>query len=208
MKLNVYVDAFNLYYGCVKNTPYRWLNIASLCRKKLPQDQINHIKYFTALVSARPNDPDQPIRQQTFIRALETLPNLTVIYGSFLSSVVRMRLANPLPGGPTTIEVIKTEEKGSDVNLATHLLNDGHLGLYEGAVVISNDSDLVEPIKIVINQLGLPVGILNPYVNRPSRQLLQHATFFKHIRKNDLKASQFPHSLTDKNGTFRKPSSW
>jgi hypothetical protein len=77
------------------------------------------------------------------------------------------------------------------------LLNDGHLGVYEGAVVISNDSDLVEPIKIVINQLGLPVGVLNTHVKKPSRQLLQHASFFKHIRRNDLQKSQFPPTLTD-----------
>lgn len=194
MRLNVYIDAFNLYYGCVKNTPYRWLNLGLLCKRKFPNDQINHIKYFTALVSARPNDPDKPVRQQTFIRALETLPNLTVIYGSFLSHVIWMPLAYPVSGGPTYVQVIKTEEKGSDVNLATHLLNDGHLGLYEVAVVVSNDSDLAEPIRIVINQLGLPVGVLNPQIGKgkkPSWQLLQTATFFRHIRKNDLKNSPY-----------------
>ena len=36
----------------------------------------------------------------------------------------------------------KTEEKGSAVNLAVHLLNDGWLDAYDCAVVISNDSDL------------------------------------------------------------------
>jgi hypothetical protein len=40
MKTNVYVDGFNLYYGCLKNTPFRWLNIAELCRLMLPKDTI------------------------------------------------------------------------------------------------------------------------------------------------------------------------
>jgi uncharacterized LabA/DUF88 family protein len=205
---NIYVDGFNLYYGCLKNTAYRWLDLAALCRVLLPNDHINRIKYFTALVSARPNDPDQHVRQQTYIRALQTLPNLQVIYGHFLSHAVWMPLVNPVPGGPTHAQVIKTEEKGSDVNLATHLLNDGYQNDYELAVVVSNDSDLVEPIKIVISQLKLPVGVLNPHSGTPSQQLSTHAAFFRHIRPSALKVSQFPPSLTDSNGTFHKPRSW
>ncbi len=91
MKTNVYVDGFNLYYGCLKNTPYRWLDIAELCRLMLPKDHINQIKYFTALVSARPTDPDQPVRQQTYLRALRTIPNFTLVYGSFLMGKSKQR---------------------------------------------------------------------------------------------------------------------
>ena len=76
MKTNVYVDGFNLYYGCLKHTPYKWLDIAKLCRLILPRDQVNQIKYFTALVSARPGDPDLPMRQLTYLRALATLVTL------------------------------------------------------------------------------------------------------------------------------------
>jgi len=39
--------------------------------------------YFTALVSPRPNDPQQAQRQQTFIRALKKFPNVSIHYGSF-----------------------------------------------------------------------------------------------------------------------------
>ena len=208
MKVNVYVDGFNLYYGCLKNTRYRWLDLNALCHLMLPNDHINKIKYYTAKISARPHDPDQPVRQQTYLRALQTLPNVEIIYGHFLTSIIRARLAQTMPGLPATVEVIKTEEKGSDVNLATHLLHDGHLNRFETAVVVSNDSDLLEPIKIVINELTLPVGVLCPYSKNPSRQLLNNATFFKHIRPNQLAACQFPLSLTDRNGTFTKPARW
>src|SRR4029079_2738708 len=77
----VYVDGFNLYYGCLRGTPYRWLNISKLTQYLLPNDQILQINYYTALVSARPHDPDQPIRQNTYIRALKTIPHLTVTLG-------------------------------------------------------------------------------------------------------------------------------
>jgi hypothetical protein len=63
MLATVYVDAFNLYYGCLKSTPYRWLDLAKLCQLLLPKDTIQAIKYFTALVSARPHDPQQPVHE-------------------------------------------------------------------------------------------------------------------------------------------------
>jgi hypothetical protein len=59
MKVNIYVDGFNLYYGAGKGTPYRWLNIAEMCGLLLPHDQIVQIKYFMAKVNPRPTDPDQ-----------------------------------------------------------------------------------------------------------------------------------------------------
>jgi len=207
MKTYVYVDAFNLYFGCVKNTPYKWLDLSKLCAILLPQHQIERIKYFTAYVKALPNNPDAPRRQQTYIRALQTLSHLEIVYGHFLSHNVRMPLAHPIVGQPRTVEVLKTEEKGSDVNLAVQLLHDAYQNRYESAVVISGDSDLLSAVQIVKNELGKPVGVLNPQ-KRPSRMLQQHATFYKHIRPGVLAASQFPRVLKDQHGTFNKPSEW
>jgi hypothetical protein len=65
MRVNVYIDGFNLYYGAVKGTPYRWLNLAEMCRLLLPRDQVLQIKYFTALVNPRSSDPDVLIRLLT-----------------------------------------------------------------------------------------------------------------------------------------------
>lgn len=208
MKTIVYVDGFNLYYGSVKGTAYKWLDPLKLCQHLLPKNQILRIKYFTALVSARPGDPDQPTRQQIYLRALRTLPNLEIIYGHFLEHEVSMPLAHPRPGGPRYATVLKTEEKGSDVNIAAHMINDGYQGLYQVAILISNDSDLVEPIRIVRNELKLPVGVLNPFVRSPSFELRKTATFVKPIRQGVLSASQFPPSLKDGDGRFHKPASW
>ncbi|MCC7018016.1 MAG: NYN domain-containing protein [Rhodospirillales bacterium] len=208
MKAIVYVDGFNLYYGALKRTPYKWLNIMTLCNFLLPKNRIVGIKYFTALVTARPNDPDQPTRQQIYLRALRTLPNLEIIYGHFLEHVIFMPLADPAPDMPKRTRVIKTEEKGSDVNIASHLVNDGHKKRYEAAILISNDSDLVEPVKIVRGELRLPVGVLNPIPDKPSHELRKYATFVKPIRKGVLAASQFPPTMQDAVGTFHKPPTW
>ena len=207
MKTYVYIDAFNLYFGCVKGTLYKWLDLSKLCGILLPRHRIEGIKYFTAHVKSLPNSPDAPARQQIYLRALRTLRNLEIIYGHFLSHHVRMPLANPGLGQPKTVEVIKTEEKGSDVNLAIHLLHDAYQNRYEGAVIVSGDSDLLAAVQIVKNELGKPVGVLNPQ-KRPSRMLEQHATFYKHIRPGVLAASQFPKTLVDEHGTFSKPPQW
>jgi uncharacterized LabA/DUF88 family protein len=196
-----------LYYGALKKTPYKWLNLDLMCRKLLPRNSVESIKYFTARVSARPHDQDQPIRQQTYLRALATLPNIHIIYGHFLTHEISMPVAGCSPHKQQYVKVIKTEEKGSDVNLAAHLVNDGHKGLYEAAVLITNDSDLQEPVRIVRHELGLVVGIINPY-QRASRALVQHASFVKTIRKGLLAATQFPDTLHDAHGTFTKPKGW
>lgn len=118
-----------------------------------------------------------------------------------------MALVMP-PGQPQQYaKVIKTEEKGSDVNLATHLLHDAHMGRFDVAVVISNDSDLLEPIKIVRQELHKQVGILNPHPN-PSRALLPPIDFIKQIRAGVLTTAQFAPKLTDQHGTFTEPGSW
>lgn len=204
---NVYIDGFNLYYGCVKGTPYKWLNIAELCRLSLPKHyQIHRIRYFTALVKPRPSNPQQDMRQQTFIRALQTLPSLTVHYGEFLQSEVRMYLAHPPAKGPSTALVIKTEEKGSDVNLATYLLMDAYDRDFDVAVIITDDSDLAEPINIVRRKLKHNVTVLSP--RGKSRTLSQAATKFWQITAANLAASQFPPTFTDANGIITKPATW
>jgi uncharacterized LabA/DUF88 family protein len=204
----VYVDGFNLYYGAIKGTPYKWLDISKMVHLLLPKNQVLKIKYFTALVHSRPKDPDQPLRQQIFLRALRTIPNLEIILGHFLSHEVSMPLANCPPGKQKYVNVIKTEEKGSDVNIATHMLHDGYQGAYAAAIVISNDSDLVEAIKIVRTELKKSVIVLNPFKDTPSQELNRFATFVKPIRLGVLAASQFSDPLKDRTGTFHKPPTW
>jgi len=119
-----------------------------------------------------------------------------------------MLLAEPPPGGPRFARVTKTEEKGSDVNIAAHLIHDAHKGFFDVAVLVTNDSDLMEPIKIVRREVGLQVGILNPHEQTPSQMLLKHASFMKQIRHGVLAASQFPHVLKDEKGVFHKPKAW
>ncbi|MGA0546966.1 NYN domain-containing protein [Brevundimonas sp. VNH65] len=208
MRTRVYIDGFNLYYGCLKGTPHKWLDPFALCSALLPRNQVEHVRYFTARISARPNDPDQAVRQQTYLRALATVPEITVHLGHFLTHEVTMPDAVAWTAGRYRgVQVIKTEEKGSDVNLATHLLMDAFDDAFDMAVVVSNDSDLKEPMALVRNRFKKGVGILNPQQN-VSRALQPLAHFIKPIRSGALAAAQFPAQLTDSAGVFQKPVRW
>jgi uncharacterized LabA/DUF88 family protein len=201
---NVYVDGFNLYYRCLKETPYKWLDLAKFCELLLPRHDIKRIRYFTAIVESR-RDPRRQQRQQSYIRALRTIPNLSVHYGHFRTDVIRLPLAQPPPGGARIVEVLKTEEKGSDVNLATLMLVDACREDCQVAVVVSNDSDLKAPIAAVRTELGCRVGVLVPG-KTPWSAL--PADFYRPIRQRLLAVSQFPLSLHDARGTIRKPPGW
>jgi uncharacterized LabA/DUF88 family protein len=134
----------------VRKTPYRWLDLAALCSTMLTNNQINRIRYFTALVTPRPGDPQQRNRQEIYLRALRTIPNLTIHTGRYLSNKVWMMRAN----GSGKVEVLKSEEKGSDVNLASYLLIDAYRSQCDVAVIISNESDLVFLIEHIKQHVG------------------------------------------------------
>ncbi len=208
MRLAAYVDGFNLYYGAVRGTPYKWLDLYALIQLLFPAEQIVALKYFTALVKARPDDPDKITRQLAFLRALKTRPAVEIIYGTFLSHAVSMVLTGSPPGKPQFVKVVKTEEKGSDVNIAAHMIHDGHLGRYEMAVLVTNDSDLTEPVRIVTQDLGLRVAVVNPHPGHASRSLVKYATTVRQIRAGLLAASQLPDTLQDAHGTIHKPHNW
>ena len=117
-------------------------------------------------------------------------------------------LGGSLPGSPQFVKVLKTEEKGSDVNIATHMIHDGHRGRYDLAVLVTNDSDLTEPVRIVTQELRLRVAVVNPHPRQASRSLIKYATTVRQIRPGLLAASQLPASLRDANGTIHKPPDW
>lgn len=213
LKANFYVDGFNLYYGCVKDTAWKWLDLASLCKRGYPELEITRIRYFTARVSATLPDQSCPQRQDIYLRALKTTKDLSIHFGFFQPNPKWQPLVHPPAKGPQKAYVIDTEEKGSDVNLASYLLFDGFQKDYEAAIVVSNDSDLCEPIRLARQELGFPVSVFVPASvrgRRPSIELrkVSEPQYYKQIRQKALKACQFPPSLTDATGKFSKPKSW
>lgn len=208
MRTSLYVDGFNLYYGAVKGTTHKWLDLKAAFSAILPDPhRIIAIKYFTAGVSGK-LDPRQPIRQQTYWRALvRWIPELEIFKGTFLTHAVSLPLVEPV-GVRRVEKVLKTEEKGSDVSLAVHLLNDAWLDAYDCAVVVSNDSDLAEAMRLVrTHHPGKRLGLIFPRESgHPSRELVKHAHFVKHLGSTVLAASQLPSAIPGTN--IRKPAGW
>ena len=209
MITNIYVDGFNLYYRALKDTPFRWLDLRKLAEVLFPEDTIHRVSYFTALLDARRDNPSQPQRQQAYMRALATLPGFEVYYGTFRPRIKLRPLVEAVPGLPTHVLVRDSEEKGSDINLATRLLVDGFNGEYEQAVVASNDADFSGPMRYVRDDLGLRVTLVNPDARNPSpRDLASAATYVKRLWKSHLRRSQLPDSLADEIGTITRPGGW
>ena len=213
-----YIDGFNLEYGLpdrpIGGKEGRWLNPVELLRRAAPVRDLRFVKYFTAPLvvnelSKRRGDLNQSARQAEYWRALKTLPNLEVILGHFRVDKKSMPLAN-LSGPLKYAMVWKTEEKGSDVNLAAHLVWDAARGAFDRAVVVSNDSDLAEAIHIATREIGREVYVLSPPRHRATvKALCDAATESRVIRPQLIRRAQFPPSIPDgAGGTITKPAEW
>lgn len=220
MRTIVYVDGFNLYYRMLRGRPQmKWLDQVALVREILSSDHdVIRLNYYIARVSARAHDPQAPARQAIYFKALKSVPEVVVHEGSFMTSEPWMPLASPPQGKPdgyawtlpppTTVRVIKSEEKGSDVNLGAHLVRDALTGAFDVAVVVTNDSDLVEPVRIAVQEAGKRVGLLVP-VKYPTQSLIDVASFHLRIRPGHLARAQFPETVVLEDGTtVARPPTW
>lgn len=219
-RIAYYVDGFNLYHGCFDNhlnrsawRAYRWLDLHEFCDRIYPQGETVTVRYFTAMVDTDPRNPSSSIRQATYHRALRAQGNVEIHLGRFSRYSKLRTIANSESHTATPKEpreealVLETREKGSDVNLASFLLLDGFRDLYDLAVVISNDSDLATPIRMVREELGKQVAIVNPR-KKTAFDLKGIANSYRSIRRIWLENAQLPESLSDPIGEITRPESW
>ena len=211
-KTIVYIDGFNLYYR-LKSTPYKWLNLQKLSSFYLDSKKHNiiKIKYFTAPVKAKLKDPHNTIRQNVYLRALRTIPNMEIVLGHFKKRQVKGALSYYQKGkyieGTDIVTVTKWEEKESDVNMAIHLIEDGYENQYDCAVLISNDTDLKTPLSRVKRKLKKLVGVISPYkTTHIALQKFSH--FHKTISVEALQQCQFSEKMQDAKGPFFCPPEW
>lgn len=243
MRVGVYVDGFNLYFGaralCGRGTPgWRWLDVRALAESLLTPSwrdrgaRVERVVYCTARVSGA-EDQSSPNEQDVYIRALLEHGSVDhVAFGTFVSRVRRAPLAEhagkgrpvaararwpvrvrdgagrDIPNASFMVSYLDREEKGTDVNVATHLLVDVLLGFVQAAIVISNDSDLELPLRIA--RRNVPVGVVNP-TNRPLAGKL-HGSWFEgphdHWWQRIDEDRYRSHQLPDLVGRYRKPAGW
>ncbi len=220
----VYIDGFNLYYGCLKGSSHKWLDLKKTFFKLLGNEHdIVKIKYFTTNILKRGNNEASRIRQRNYLNAIKNhMPELEIHYGYFLNSVVTAKHANP---PPKFVPIHKTEEKGTDVNIGLEILNDAWTEKYDCAVLVSNDSDLSKALELIKKNHQKIVGVVVPILfaenkdhkkARPenivpvSKKLTQYADFiYRYIRPSLLSDSQLPDEVPNKSfKPYKKPKEW
>lgn len=250
MRVGVYVDGYNLYYGgrkhCGRGTAgWRWLDVRALVETLLaekavdwPSASLERIVYRTARISAAHNASGSQ-DQDVYLKALLAAGSVDHIgYGNYISKVVKRPLAvekggsgksrhHPVlvaptwpimvqdGGAPVTdavfmASVARFEEKGSDVNVAAHLLVDVLTSVVDAVIVISNDSDLRMPVHEAWNRV--PVGLVNPGGGYTAGALSMNAGtglgsgnhWWRTLNSGDYTGHQLP----DPAGRYTRPPGW
>jgi uncharacterized LabA/DUF88 family protein len=150
-----YIDGFNLYYGLVSQTPYRWLDLQRLCELLRPMENIQRVVYFTARIfgSAR-------AKQDAYLLALLTRPLIRIVEGNFKRKTIEC-LHEDCPSYQRRFFKSR-EEKRTDVNIAIAMLDDAYRNECDRLILISGDSDLVPAIEMIGKRF--PALKINVYI--------------------------------------------
>lgn len=202
----IYIDGFNLYYGAVKGTLYKWLDIERYFRLTRHHDEIVQIYYFTALIDGRTSD-----NQKTYLRALATSPLIEIILGKFKYKNLFCRVKHCDFQGSKRFRV--SEEKRTDVNIALQMMDDAFNERCENFILVTGDSDLVPAVQRVKSfSPDKKIIVYIPSRNhRRSAATELRAVADKHsdLPLLLLKRSQYPSRIPDGSGGYiEKPDSW
>ncbi len=226
MRTVVYIDGYNLYYGALKGTPYKWLDVVKLftgiCHIQDPGTAISSVKFFTAPIKARVATRGELsfISQNTYHRAL-------INHGSTLVEIIKgyhtLELGKP-PKYQTPIvknervDVWELEEKQTDVNIALHMYRDATSGNYDQVVLVTNDSDLIPALEFIrLDKPDIQIGVIIPRKESgggsdkrpPNKGLSDIANWTRgHILSEELAAAQLPKNVPTKKKPASKPDYW
>ena len=218
MRTVVYVDGYNLYYGLLRKTTLKWLDVVALFREHLlaNEAELVQVRYYTAPVLGRMCDnPESPQRQRIYLQALRRLyPDLLVIVeGKIQATKSFQRLVRPIPEAPALQRVLVHgfNEKKTDVNLAADLISGAWTDAYEQAVVCSNDTDLEAALATVRRhhpnlRLGLVAPVPGDDHRRASSDLAAHAHWAKPLSPVHLRNAQLPERIP--HSALRRPEGW
>ncbi len=206
MRAHAYIDGFNLYHGALEQRPhYKWLDPYALCERLVPDAELELVRFFSARVGGS-LDPGQPQRQDVYWRALGGVDRLIIHEGKFQTKTRRLPLAGTDPYELAEVRV--PEEKGSDVNLATYLMLDAAERGIDLALVVSDDHDLEEPLRLVRSHYGLRLIVASPR-NRDTLRRAVGADEMRTIHEELLEACQLPDPAPDEDfHLVHRPSSW
>lgn len=192
-----------------------------------------NVVYCTARVDAKTN-PSAHADQDVYLKALKATNSVDHIeYGNYVARtktgllatddpktkkpkifrsnwpvMVRDPARSSVKDAEFMVRYLHLEEKGSDVNVASHLLLDVLNGDVDAAIVVSNDSDLAFPVRAARDRV--PVGLINPRNGYTAGALMGKKTdgvgdhWWWKLQAAAYKKSQ----LADPAGKFTKPAGW
>lgn len=207
-----YIDGFNLFYSLLKGTGNKWLDLVSLCESMLlPNQELEAIKYFSAKISPNSSDPQKALRQSIYLEALENCPKITIKLGYFSVHKTKMPSATSdfKSGKISMVEVIKTEEKGTDVNLAVQMAVDAVRDEFDYAMLFSNDSDMACSVQIAARECKKKVGLYISASAVSHKVLKENTCYIRRLTNSYLAKHQLPDEIITKTGRIiRKPKDW
>lgn len=235
LRTRIYIDGYNLYYGCLKGTHLKWLDLLALFEQGiLPTvtatvngqklvSELEHVavKFFTAPILEQAAKAGDSIKcQEQYHAALNKHRpgRVETIKGYYALTEARAKVIDPLnpknwPRNCQTTDVWKLEEKQSDVNLALHAFKDASLGGIQHVVIVTNDTDIAPALEMIRANTQAVVGLVIPTTDHArvaNTDLAKHAHWVRtHITEAELKAAQLPRVI-DGNGRRPavKPDSW
>lgn len=219
-----YVDGYNLFYGCLRGTPFKWLDVASLLRHILrvqdPGALLVRTRYFTSRVMPKfsPHGLESEAAQLAYLRALEAQPSLDVMLGRYTAVKFKaMRFCRP-PRLDKRVETWRLEEKETDVSLAVSMYRDVAQGVVDQILLVSNDSDLSPALRMIREDFPqVRVGIVIPSRSvdgcagerRVTEHLERHAHWTReHIHESELRAHQFFDRVKTGKRPADRPALW
>jgi uncharacterized LabA/DUF88 family protein len=199
-RVAAYIDGFNLYYGIHQGgRRHLWLDLEGLARSLLkPHQQLVAVRYFTAPVR---DDPAALSRQQLYWNALSAHSSLLEIrVGRFQRKSKRCFSCNN--------SWFEYEEKESDVALGAAIVADGARAMFDTAMIISADSDMVSAVR-ELKSLVPEVRVVAAFPpNRDSSELKRNCDAFMRIGDAKIRQAQLPETVWAGGHSITRPDHW
>lgn len=220
MRTIAYVDGYNLYYGRLQGSPYKWLHVRALLEAILriqnPAIQVIAVKYFTAPVIARLATHGQASveAQNAYLRAL-TATGVNVILGRHQLEAGRAPRYQPgvSVSRQDTVPIWHLDEKETDVRLALAMYRDASQSRMDQVVLVTSDTDMVPALEALRADFSLGLGLIlprRPEGGRPAAGSLMNLVDWtrSHIRDEELAAAQLPVRVPTRRKPADKPAYW
>jgi hypothetical protein len=224
-----FVDGYNVFYGLLAGTPYKWLNLKGLLDHvayiENPQSSTISVDYFTSSVKPELATRGRASKeaQDTYVRALKAT-SVAVHYGRHkLEPAKAPRFIDRKTGASRQdkVDIWKLEERETDVHIAISMYRTAarqtKLHFHEQIeqlVLVSSDTDMTPALRAIREDFpDMKVGVILPHraeLNRPSPgSLKEHSHWMRRVvSSEELLAHQFPTRVPTHKAPAIKPDYW